>query len=182
MSPEDFKRLKHMRLFAGLSGEELETIAVRGVVRNLRKNTVFIERGDSSSTLYLILSGKVKVYVPDGQENEQVLAIRGPGDHLGELALYHRRVTQEEAVVIPILLTNPAAEELKQHFHRRGEVAPSRGATKYLENFSAIWQIQDHLIGEAQRCGVSTIPNADLDDTLHRVIGVITEHLVERFR
>lgn len=369
MDETDFSRLKNLRLFAGLSVQELETIAARGTVRNLRKNTVFIERDDTSSTLYLILSGRVKVYLLDSQGNEQLLGIHGPGDHLGELALltdavrtasaatiedadllvlsrrafveclsecpqialnldtsleervlspdigeevavqyrawsrfrhsglpmvllvggctgtgksmvaaelalhldigrtqstdilrdvvrlfvsaqfapelhvssydawrvrhcratndsnqdshliegfsaqsdklattidavikrsirerasiivegihlhpeYHHRVIQEDAVVIPLLLTNPSSETLKQHFRRRGEVAPSRGATRYLENFSAIWQIQDYLVQEAQRCGVPVIPNTDLDDTIRRVIGVITERLVESF-
>ena len=84
-------------------------------------------------------------------------------------------------MVIPLLLTNHSAETLKQHFRRRGEVAPSRGATQYLENFSAIWQIQDYLVEEAQRCGVPIIPNTHLDDTVRRVIGVITKRLVESF-
>ena len=94
---------------------------------------------------------------------------------------YHLCVAKDEAVVIPLLVTNPSAEKLKQHFLRRGEVAPSRGATRYLKNFSSIWQIQDYLIGEAQRCGVPIIPNTDLDDTLRRVIAVITKRLEERF-
>jgi len=90
-------------------------------------------------------------------------------------------VIREEALVIPILLTVHCQETLQQHFHRRGQAAPSRGATRYLENFSAVWQIQDYLVGEAQRCGVPVIPNTNLDDTLRRVFGVITERLLESF-
>ena len=67
--------------------------------------------------------------------------------------------------MIPLLLTTPSSESLKRHFRRRGEVAPSRDATHYLENFSAIWQIQDYLVQEAQSCRVPVIPNTELDDS-----------------
>ena len=67
MSPEDFKRLRQARLFTGISTRELENIAAQGTVRNLRRNTVFIERGDSSASLYVILSGRVKVYTLNDQ-------------------------------------------------------------------------------------------------------------------
>ena len=57
MNPIDFSRLRSARLFAGLAVHELENVAARGTVRHLRENTVFIERDDTSSSLYLILSG-----------------------------------------------------------------------------------------------------------------------------
>ena len=65
MKAADFGLLKRIQLFAGLSVRELEIVAGRGTVRNLRRDTVFIECGDTSSSLYLILSGSVKVYGPD---------------------------------------------------------------------------------------------------------------------
>jgi len=37
MDETDFSRLKNLRLFAGFSLQELETIARRGTVRNLRR-------------------------------------------------------------------------------------------------------------------------------------------------
>ena len=79
MSPEDFKRLTQVRLFAGLSSRELESIAARATVRNLRGNTVFMERGDSSASLYLLLSGRVRVYVRDDRGQEQELVRYGRG-------------------------------------------------------------------------------------------------------
>ncbi|MEA3274195.1 MAG: hypothetical protein U9Q81_02645 [Pseudomonadota bacterium] len=55
---------------------------------------------------------------------------------------------------MPILLTIPSQDELKRHFARRGQQAPSRGASHYLENFESIWRLQAHLMEEAARCRV----------------------------
>jgi len=79
--------LSNVPLFTGLSEEDLRTIEAHSVPRNYRKNTVIIEKGDESASLYVIVSGKVKVYVADDQGKEIVLNIQGAGAHLGELAL-----------------------------------------------------------------------------------------------
>ena len=100
MKAANFGRLKRIRLFAGLSLRELEIVAGRGTVRSLRRDTVFIECGDASSSLYLILSGSVKVYGPDGNGGERVLGVRGPGEHLGELALLTDAVRTASVVTL----------------------------------------------------------------------------------
>ena len=79
--------LEKVQLFAGLSAEEIEAIETHAVLRTFRKNTVFIHKGEESSRLYLIVSGKVKVFVSDEYGREKVLSMQGPGDHLGELSL-----------------------------------------------------------------------------------------------
>ncbi len=94
---------------------------------------------------------------------------------------FYRRLSEEDAVIVPIQLSNPDAEQLKQHFLRRGEIAPSRHAAQYLENFSAIWQIQQYLNAEAVRCDVPVIANVNLEDTVQSVIDAITERLLQRF-
>ncbi|MEA3274196.1 MAG: hypothetical protein U9Q81_02650 [Pseudomonadota bacterium] len=45
--------LAGIRLFAGLSAQELDAIAGRGTMRTLPGNTVFIQKGEESSSLYL---------------------------------------------------------------------------------------------------------------------------------
>ncbi len=79
--------LANVPLFQGLSEEELHTIELHAAPKAYRKNTVIIEQGDESNSLYVIVSGKVKVYVSDEQGKEIVLNTQGPGEHLGELAL-----------------------------------------------------------------------------------------------
>jgi CRP/FNR family cyclic AMP-dependent transcriptional regulator len=79
--------LGNVPLFQGLCEEELNTIQLHAVPKTYRKNTVIIEKGDESTSLYILLDGKVKVYVSDDQGKEIILNTQGPGEYLGELAL-----------------------------------------------------------------------------------------------
>ncbi len=72
-------------LFSDLSESDLRAIEQHAVARTYRRNTVVIDKGDETTSLYLILSGKVKVYLADEQGKEIVLNTQGPGEHFGEL-------------------------------------------------------------------------------------------------
>lgn len=51
------------------------------------KKSILITEGDEGSSLYLILSGRVKVYTSDASGKELVLCMCEAGDILGEMAL-----------------------------------------------------------------------------------------------
>ncbi len=74
-------------LFSGLSDEDLRTIEHHAVLKSYRRNTVLIEKGDETTSLYVIVSGKVKVFVADDTGKEIVLNTQEEGEHFGELAL-----------------------------------------------------------------------------------------------
>ena len=48
-------------------------------------SALFLE-GDSSDRVVVVLAGRIKVFTTDANGRESVLAIRGPGDLLGEIA------------------------------------------------------------------------------------------------
>lgn len=79
--------LEGVPLFSGLSSEELQLIEAVATRKTYRKNTVVMERGDESTSLYVLLSGKAKVFVSDEDGKELVLNLLEPGAHLGELSL-----------------------------------------------------------------------------------------------
>jgi len=62
-------------------------LAARGQLRSFAKNTVFINEGDRADSLFVIISGRVKVFVSDAQGREMILDIQGPGQYVGEMAL-----------------------------------------------------------------------------------------------
>jgi CRP/FNR family cyclic AMP-dependent transcriptional regulator len=62
-------------------------LAQRGQVRSIARNTVFIQEGDQGDSLFVILAGRVKVFVSDADGREMVLDIHGPGDYVGEMSL-----------------------------------------------------------------------------------------------
>jgi CRP/FNR family cyclic AMP-dependent transcriptional regulator len=62
-------------------------LAGSGQVRSFAKNAVFINEGDRADSLFIIISGRVKVYVSDAQGREMILDIRGAGQYVGEMML-----------------------------------------------------------------------------------------------
>jgi CRP/FNR family cyclic AMP-dependent transcriptional regulator len=70
-----------------LHDDVLRTIAASGVVRSFPKQTVLIHEGDVGDSLYILLSGRVKVYASNAAGREVVLNFHGPGEYVGEMSL-----------------------------------------------------------------------------------------------
>lgn len=77
-------------LFGTLNQEELAAVARLAVAKFFHKNTIIINEGDDSDSLYVISQGKVKAFLSDPEGKEVVLSTSGPGDYFGELALIDR--------------------------------------------------------------------------------------------
>jgi CRP/FNR family cyclic AMP-dependent transcriptional regulator len=73
--------------FASLDEAALREVSPNGAVRTYGKNVVVVSEGDSSDSLYVVLSGRVKAFVNDEQGREVVLNTIGAGDYFGELVL-----------------------------------------------------------------------------------------------
>ena len=73
--------------FSPLEEATLRAIAETGIVRTFPKNTVLIHEGDSGDALYIVLSGRVKVYASNAQGREFAIAFHGPGEYVGEMTL-----------------------------------------------------------------------------------------------
>ena len=74
-------------LFAPLEDQTLRRIAETGVVRAFPRNTVLINEGDVGDSLYVVLSGRVKVYSSNESGREFVIDFHGPGEYVGEMSL-----------------------------------------------------------------------------------------------
>ena len=73
--------------FAPLTESTLREIASGGIVRIFPKNTILINEGDVGDSLYVILSGRVKVYASSAEGREFVIDFHGPGEYVGEMSL-----------------------------------------------------------------------------------------------
>jgi CRP-like cAMP-binding protein len=71
---------------AALSAAELEDLISRGVRRPFRRGAFIMTEGEASDHVVVLLSGRSKVssYTADGKE--VVLAVRGPGELLGDFS------------------------------------------------------------------------------------------------
>jgi CRP/FNR family cyclic AMP-dependent transcriptional regulator len=65
----------------------LREIAASGVVRSFPRSAVLINEGDAGDSLYIILTGKVKVYASNAAGREVVIDFHGPGEYVGEMSL-----------------------------------------------------------------------------------------------
>lgn len=79
--------LKLVPFFNNLKPDEVSNLSRRLVPRRFNSGQIIFHHGDPGGLLYIISRGKVKIThsTPDGQE--AMLAIFGPGDFFGELAL-----------------------------------------------------------------------------------------------
>jgi CRP/FNR family cyclic AMP-dependent transcriptional regulator len=79
--------LEKIPLFSALDEEALSAVAKHAITRGFPKNTVIINEGDPADSLYVILSGRVKVYLSDEHGKEIIITMLDEGDYFGELAL-----------------------------------------------------------------------------------------------
>jgi len=66
----------------------LRALSAHATVKVFPKNTVIVSEGDcSADSIYLIQSGRVKVYLCSADGKELDLSVLEPGDYFGEMAL-----------------------------------------------------------------------------------------------
>ena len=71
----------------GLRQEELQALAAEGVVRAYPAKSIVVYEGDETDAVYIIVEGRVKVFVADEDGRELTLNVQGPGEYFGEIAL-----------------------------------------------------------------------------------------------
>lgn len=79
--------LSRIHLFDGIAREGLEKIAAIAREESHRLGNVIFREGDTGGELYLILEGQVRISREVQGMGEEALAVLGPGDAFGEMAL-----------------------------------------------------------------------------------------------
>lgn len=84
----EIEMIRSMAYFSGVDTAVLESI--RDLFREVsyQKGDHFLSEGDSTDSLYFIVSGLIKVYKTSPDGKEQVLHIAPPGDSLNDVSLY----------------------------------------------------------------------------------------------
>jgi CRP/FNR family cyclic AMP-dependent transcriptional regulator len=98
-------------------------LARRGHVRNIARNAVFIHEGEKGDSLFVILSGRVKVFVADEEGREMVLDIHGPGDYVGEMALDGRPRSASVVALEPTVCSMLTRDALRAAIASNPDVA-----------------------------------------------------------
>ncbi len=84
---DNLELLRRVPLFSVLEPSQLELLARVVFRRPMAKGRAVFSAGEMSQSLYLILSGRTKVQMSDAEGKEVILAVLGPGEFFGEMAL-----------------------------------------------------------------------------------------------
>jgi len=81
------EQLAKVDLFSGLKPQAIELIAKVATEESHALGTKIFQHGDAGDKLYLILEGKVRISRDVAGMGEEALAVLGPGQIFGEMAL-----------------------------------------------------------------------------------------------
>lgn len=95
MPPTDSPRIarSNVGLTAGTMGapvlmsDALAALAERGEQRRYRKGTLLIQEGDQGDTLFIVHSGRLRVFSAGDNDREITYGVYGAGEYLGEMSL-----------------------------------------------------------------------------------------------
>jgi CRP/FNR family transcriptional regulator, cyclic AMP receptor protein len=79
--------LKAVPLFATFPEEQLRMLTTVVLRKSVTRSTTVMAAGDATDSLYIVLSGRLKVMMSDAEGKEVILAILGPGEYFGEMGL-----------------------------------------------------------------------------------------------
>ncbi len=70
-----------------LDEHELRALSAHASEQTFQKNVVIVNEGDESKTIFVILSGRVKVFLRSADGREMVINILGPREYFGEMVI-----------------------------------------------------------------------------------------------
>lgn len=78
--------LSSTTLFSGMEPDDIEVVASQTVIKKFPKNTVIVGQGDETDSLYIIVQGKVDVFLHNDKGKEIIINTLGECETFGELA------------------------------------------------------------------------------------------------
>lgn len=79
-------RLRENKLFEGLFDDDNATVIRYSYNKTYRKNAIVLSQGDTSDSLYVVMSGRLRMYLDDEHGREMTLGVLEEGDFFGEIA------------------------------------------------------------------------------------------------
>lgn len=89
---------RSFQIFEGLGPESLARIAAAAVVQRWTAGALLFQRGDEGNYLVALAKGRVRLAITTPQGRELTLRHAGPGDLLGEMALFDAEPRSADAV------------------------------------------------------------------------------------
>src|SRR5574341_1523361 len=116
--------LRSVPLFASFSEEPLRMLATVVTRRSVTRGSIIMAAGDPTDSLYIVLSGRLKVMMSDADGKEVILTILGPGEFFGEMGLIDDAPRSASVVAIePCELLSIARRDFKKCLAENFEMA-----------------------------------------------------------
>ena len=107
--------LRNVPLFSGLNEVQLGALVRTVERRSFGRSVTIICAGDKTDSLYIVISGRLKVLMRDEQGREVILAILGSGEFFGEMGLLDDSPRSASVVTLePCELLGIAKDDFKR--------------------------------------------------------------------
>jgi CRP/FNR family cyclic AMP-dependent transcriptional regulator len=127
--------LKAVPLFASFPEDQLRMLTTMVTRRSATRSTTIMAGGDATDSLYIVLSGRLKVMMSDSDGKEVILSILGPGEFFGEMGLIDDEPRSASVVTIePCELLSISKRDFKKCLVENSEMsmAVMRGLVRRL--------------------------------------------------
>jgi CRP/FNR family cyclic AMP-dependent transcriptional regulator len=116
--------LKSVPMFAAFREDQLRMLVPVVTRRSAPRGSVIMAEGDRVDSLYIVLSGRLKVMMGEADGKEVILGIIGPGEFFGEMGLIDDRPRSASVVTIePCELLSVTKRDFKKCLVENFEVA-----------------------------------------------------------
>src|SRR5690349_4785862 len=86
--PSPGETLRRVALFADLTDTEFQFLAQRSVSRQYAPNELVFSEGEPCSGMYVVETGRIRIFKSSSGGREQILAVDGPGSSVAELPVF----------------------------------------------------------------------------------------------
>jgi CRP/FNR family cyclic AMP-dependent transcriptional regulator len=156
--------LSRTTLFEGLDANDIEEVASQTVIRQFPKNTVIVSQGDDTDSFYVILQGKVDVFLHNDKGKEIIINTMTECESFGELA--------------PLGGIPRQASIITTEESTFGIISRQVFMDTLLTRPSVSMRIIDILIGRIRDL-TEEVSSLALEDVYNRVVRVLYKHAVE---
>ena len=116
--------LKAVPLFASFPEDQLRMLTTVVTRKSAPRSTTIMAGGDATDSLYIVLSGRLKVMMSDAEGKEVILSILGPGEFFGEMGLIDDEPRSATVMTIePCELLSIAKRDFKKCLAENFEMA-----------------------------------------------------------
>ncbi len=112
--------LKDVGLFGGLDDETLGHLARELPTRHVESGDVVVREGDTAREMYVVIGGELEVVKQAKQGGDVRVALFGPGDWFGEMAIVDPQPRSATVrAVAPTMLLRVTGEDVDRLLYRR---------------------------------------------------------------